>query len=205
MIGILDYGVGNIKAFSNIFHFLNIPYRIIKDSKELRQMSRFILPGVGAFDSVMNKLESSCFLEELNEEVIHKKKPFLGVCVGMQILARMSEEGVKPGLDWIPGKVVKFKSGFEKQNVVVPQIGWNTIHFSEDEKIFKNIPQNSRFYFLHSFYYIPEHLENSLSTTDHGVLFSSAVRKNNIFGLQFHPEKSHKNGIILLRNFAEYT
>lgn len=202
MIGLLNYGAGNIKAFSNILNHLNIPFKIIEHHRDLNQMSSYILPGVGAFDSVMEKLEISGFIECLKEEVFIRMKPILGICVGMQILANTSEEGNKNGLSWISGDVKKFTMSSLNNNLVIPQIGWNSISFSSDEPLFKGLLPNSLFYFLHSFYFIPSHKKNIMSITNHGIDFASAIKENNIIGLQFHPEKSHKNGLIIIKNFS---
>jgi glutamine amidotransferase len=203
MIGILDYGVGNIKAFSNIYHFLDIPYTVISNSDQIQNIDRFILPGVGAFDSVMEKLEASNLLIPLEHEVLKNKKPILGVCVGMQIFAESSEEGEKKGLGWIPGKVKKFQSSFENSFISIPQIGWNSILPLSSSYLFKDLEKDAKFYFLHSYYYEPANTSMTISVTEYGQPFASAVGIENIMGTQFHPEKSHSNGIKLLKNFSE--
>ena len=202
MIGIIDYGVGNIKAFANIFRTFGIKYKIVSDYSDILSSDKIILPGVGSFDSVMEKIHSSGLLIALNEFALDLKKPILGVCVGMQILSNYSEEGKSKGLGWIPGKVVKFE--FDKINkLCTPQIGWNDVIPLEKDTLFANFQDNPKFYFLHSYYYVPENNNHILANSNYGKEFVSAVRNHNIFGTQFHPEKSHQYGIKLLQNFSK--
>lgn len=203
MIGIVNYGSGNIQAIANIYKQLNIAYKVIDNPKELREADRLILPGVGVFDETMGQLNSSGLKKELDNLVLNQKKPILGICVGMQIMANSSEEGSLEGLGWIEGEVRKFDVSSFAQKPYLPHMGWNSLNSRIDHKIFKGIDFDNGFYFVHSYYFDTKEEENILLTTDYGIRFSSAVFNKNIFGMQFHPEKSHSNGIKLLENFAK--
>jgi glutamine amidotransferase len=198
MIGIIDYGSGNVKAISNIYNYLNIENKIILEKKDFSKVTKLILPGVGAFDSVMRKINSSGFKNIMNDYIIDRKIKILGICVGMQILASSSEEGNENGLGWIPGVVKKFKNN----KIRLPHMGWNKLIMEKNSLLIKNIDMGSRFYFLHSFYFKTALLENVVCKTLYDQEFSSIINKDNIFGVQFHPEKSHDNGIKILKNFA---
>ncbi len=201
MIGIIDYGMGNIKAFSNIYKSLNVPHKVVKVEEHLEDVEKIILPGVGAFDHAMRQLNRSGFLDALNDLVLNQKKPVLGVCVGMQMMANCSEEGILKGLGWVDATVNKFNKE-ELNNKPLPHMGWNSVDCTIDNQLFKNIGVNSRFYFLHSYYFNPENKENSIALAGYGKKFTCAVNRGNIFGVQFHPEKSHHNGVQLLKNFS---
>ena len=201
MIGIIDYGMGNIKAFSNIYKSLNVPHKIVKVEEHLKDVEKIILPGVGAFDHAMRQLNRSGFLDALNDLVLNQKKPVLGVCVGMQMMANCSEEGVLNGLGWVDATVNKFNKE-ELNNEPLPHMGWNSVDCTIDNQLFKDISTNSRFYFLHSYYFNPENKDSSIALTGYGNKFTCAVNRGNIFGVQFHPEKSHHNGVQLLKNFS---
>ncbi len=203
MIGIIDYGLGNIRAFSNIYKSLNIKYRIIKKSEELKDVSKIILPGVGAFDDAMKKFNISGLRDGVEKMILNEKIPLLGVCVGMQMLAESSDEGSEKGLGWINSSVKIFDAKTIKHNTKLPHMGWNTIDIiSKNEPLFKDLEQESSFYFLHSYYFDCKDKKNIISETEYGNRYTSAVRSDNIYGVQFHPEKSHKNGITLLNNFS---
>jgi glutamine amidotransferase len=203
MIGIVNYGSGNIQAIANIYNRLNIPTKIITDPSELHESDKLILPGVGAFDETMKQLIGSGLKEELDNLVLYERKPILGICVGMQIMAETSEEGTLDGLGWIKGRVKKFEISWFKQKPYLPHMGWNTIIPKIGHPIFSNLDAEQGFYFVHSYYFECADESNNLATSDYGIEFSSAIYNNNIYGMQFHPEKSHKNGIQLLENFAK--
>lgn len=203
MIGIVNYGSGNIQAIANIYNRSNIPYQIIEDPNLIKKADKLILPGVGSFDATMQQLNDSGLKSALDEEVLVNNKPVLGVCVGMQILSEGSEEGVLPGLGWIKGKVKKFDISKIKEKPYLPHMGWNTVIPKLSHDLFKGIDEELGFYFVHSFYFETRVQEDILGTTFYGGTFSSAVFHNQIFGMQFHPEKSHSNGIQLLSNFAK--
>lgn len=202
MIAIIDYGVGNIKAFSNIYKNLNIVFTIAKCVEDLEDATKIILPGVGSFDYAMERLQKSGMQEPLNELVLKRKLPVLGVCVGMQMLANKSDEGKLSGLGWIDGVVKKFDQSKVDEKVPLPHMGWNNVKPIANNNLFQDSDIESRFYFLHSYYFAPHNEDNVLAVTDYNGPYASAVRSENVFGVQFHPEKSHQNGIQLLKNFA---
>jgi glutamine amidotransferase len=201
MIAIVDYGLGNVKAFANIFAELNLTHVIARQPADLAQATHAILPGVGAFDQAMQRLQRSGLRETLDDMVVGRKLPVLGVCVGMQILMGSSEEGKEDGLGWLAGDVVRFRAP-ERAQLYVPHIGWNTIAPAREHPLFAGLDQQAGFYFLHS-YQVRSSEQDTLATTEYGGAFASAAGRDNILGVQFHPEKSHGNGIQLLRNFAE--
>ena len=202
MIGIIDYGVGNIKAFANIYKNLNIPFKIVKDISGFENITKLILPGVGSFDHAMISLQNSGMKEKLDELVLEKKIPVIGICVGMQMLAKSSEEGTLNGLGWIDGIVKKFDKSKIK-NAPLPHMGWNNLIMEKKNKIFDNLEENPRYYFLHSYYFECENKEDVIATATYGEKFDCMINHKNIYGIQCHPEKSHHNGMQLLKNFGE--
>jgi len=202
LIGIVNYGSGNVDAVANIYKRLNIDYEITGDTAVLERSSHLILPGVGAFDETMRILYDTGLKSFLDIMVLQKQKLVMGICIGMQLLAEGSEEGELEGFGWIKGKVKRLDSSKLQLKPHLPHLGWNTVEQKYEHPIFKNIDQNKGFYFLHSFYYDCSRPEDVLGTTDYGINFASAVRRDNIFGMQFHPEKSHDNGVSLFRNFS---
>lgn len=203
MIGILDYGLGNIRAFSNIYKSLDIPYVLVKEKKELENLDRLILPGVGAFDDAMTKFEESGLKKEVEKMVFEDKIPILGICVGLQMLGNSSDEGEKKGLGWIDAEIKIFDSKNIIFDTKLPHMGWNSIEIlSEDEPIFKNLNSKDRFYFLHSYYFECREDKDTIAVSNYGINFSCVVKRNNIYGIQFHPEKSLKNGEKILYNFS---
>jgi imidazole glycerol-phosphate synthase subunit HisH len=203
MITIIDYGLGNIFAFVNIYKQLGIPLSIAKKSDDLNNATKIILPGVGAFDHAMKRLNQSGMRETLDELVLSKKVPVLGICVGMQILAHSSEEGILPGLGWIDAVVKKFDISTIKQSTRLPHMGWNDIEAITDNKLLKGFGQEVRFYFLHSYFMKCSNDADIIAVANYGKKFCCAVNVENIYGVQFHPEKSHHFGIQLLKNYAE--
>jgi glutamine amidotransferase len=203
MITIIDYGLGNIQAFANVFKRINIPVGFARDQEGLAQAQRIILPGVGSFDHAMERLDRSGMRETLERLVLENGVPILGVCVGMQMLTESSEEGTLPGLGWIKGRVQGFKSNPASAPLPLPHMGWNDVHPADGNPLFKGLESHSRFYFLHSFYFDCAEPSDLGARASYGFDFPCAVRKGNIFGVQFHPEKSHHYGEQLLRNFGE--
>ena len=203
MIGIIDYGLGNVRAFSNIYKSLGIDYRIIQKSEELKDVSKIILPGVGAFDDAMNKFNKSGLRDDVEKMALNQKIPLLGICVGMQMLAQSSDEGSEKGLGWINSSVKIFDIENINHDTKLPHMGWNTIDItSKEEPLFQDLEEEPNFYFLHSYYFDCLDKNNIISETEYGKKYTSAVRSDNIYGVQFHPEKSHKNGVKLLYNFS---
>jgi glutamine amidotransferase len=198
-IVIIDYGIGN--TYSVINSIINLGYtnvRVSDKEVEIKSADTIILPGVGAFDEAVRNLQSHHLLEILNETVLIKKKPILGICVGMQLLAEGSfENGWHQGLNWIPGKVKKLEL---PPSFAVPHVGWNNITFNRPDPLFSRTPENPNFYFDHSYYFETEP-EYCLAFCDYGIKVTAAVQKDNIFGVQFHPEKSQTNGLKMFRGF----
>lgn len=203
MITIVDYGLGNIMAFANVYKRLNIGIAIAQTAKEIKDATKIILPGVGAFDHAMERLNASGMREALDDLVLTKGVPVIGICVGMQILANSSDEGQRPGLGWINGRVRGFKSTPGTNHLPLPHMGWNDVHPLPDQKIFAGLETDSRFYFLHSFYFECEDSRDISAKSEYGIHFPAAVTHGNIHGIQFHPEKSHHYGTRLLKNFAD--
>jgi glutamine amidotransferase len=202
MIGVLDYGSGNVKAFINIYKKMGIPTIIIKSANELRSASKLILPGVGSFDYAMHKLRESGMRQVLDEIVLRCRVPIIGVCVGMQMLAHSSEEGNQTGLGWIDAEVKKFDTTSHKLPMNVPHIGWNDVKPLKANHLLEGLERGARFYFLHSYYMVCHRNEEIVAITEYGTEFACVVNQGNIYGVQFHPEKSHQWGIQLLKNFA---
>ncbi|MCW8899122.1 MAG: imidazole glycerol phosphate synthase subunit HisH [Gammaproteobacteria bacterium] len=203
MISIVDYGLGNILAFANIYKRLNIPVRIVSTSEELSTAERIVLPGVGSFDWAMTRLNESGMRENLDLLVLDKKIPIIGVCVGMQMMAKNSDEGHMDGLGWIDANVKRFDDTLFTQATHLPHMGWNDVIPVITHPIFSGLEVDAKFYFLHSYYFAESNPDNVLAQTDYNGLYSSSVHSNNIYGVQFHPEKSHHWGVRLLKNFAE--
>lgn len=203
MITIVDYGLGNIRAFLNVFRRLNIEARTAESADALRDADKVILPGVGHFDHAMERLESSGMRESLDELVTQRRVPVLGVCVGMQILGHSSDEGTRPGLGWIDGRIRSFSEWEPSRALPMPHMGWNDVRPTGTGDLFSGLEDSSRFYFLHSFFFECAQPDDVLAVANYGDEFACAVRRDNIYGVQFHPEKSHQFGTRLLKNFAE--
>ena len=200
MITIVDYDMGNSRSVVNMLQRIGFKAEITRDHKKLESAEKLILPGVGSFDTAMKNLEHFELKELLDRKALIEKVPFLGICLGMQILTNSSEEGNLSGLGWIKGSASKFKSD---NDIKVPHMGWNYIQPSSNSRLCKNLEDNSRFYFVHSYYVQVDEEEHSSMKTKYSLEFDSGIEKDNIFGVQFHPEKSHKFGMQILKNFAE--
>ncbi len=196
MITIIDYGLGNIGSVKNAFDKLGVINVVSSSPEDIKKASGLILPGVGAAGEGMKNIKSRTLDAVIRNEV-DKGKPLLGICLGMQLLMSKSEEGNVKCLNIIEGNVKKFRGDLK-----VPQIGWNEVKIEYGQKLFKNIPQNSYFYFVHSYYCVPTNQKLSIGTSYYGTEFCSVSQKNNIYGVQFHPEKSGENGLKLLKNFT---
>jgi glutamine amidotransferase len=204
MIHVIDYGVGNIQAFMNSFRRIGIPVTRACSAQQLKGATRLILPGVGAFDHAMEGLNNSGMRPTLDSLVVEQKVPVLGVCVGMQMLASGSDEGVLDGLGWVPGRVRAFASVIQSANLPMPHMGWNELQFCQKASLFsQGFDNDAQFYFLHSYYFDSEVKSHVVATARYGFNFDAAVSCGHIHGVQFHPEKSHHWGAQLLNNFAE--
>jgi len=203
VISIVNYGSGNIQAICNIYNRLSIPYLVAASAEEVRAGDKIILPGVGAFDQAMGELVRSGLRAALDECVLQRQRPILGICVGMQLLARSSDEGSLPGLGWIDATVRKFDCSEFRQATRVPHMGWNTLEPMREDPLLVNVDLQSGFYFLHSYYFSCNQPADELGRTTYGKAFVSVVKHEQIYGVQFHPEKSHQAGIQLLKNFAQ--
>jgi glutamine amidotransferase len=202
LITIIDYGSGNISAIGNIYQRLNIDYKIVKSPSEIIGAHKLLLPGVGSFDETMILLENSGFRKALDIEVLINKVPIIGICVGMQVLGCSSEEGKLPGLGYIKGHVKRLDENLIINKPSLPHMGWNDISLKKQSPLFEDIDTEIGYYFLHSFYFDCDNYADVLATTEYGQTFASAINHKNVFGVQFHPEKSHYNGVSLLKNFA---
>ena len=203
MIVIVDYGLGNVLAFANVYKTLNVAAAVARQSDQLQGATKVILPGVGAFDHAMELLEKSGMRPALETLVLEQRVPVLGVCVGMQMLSAGSEEGDLPGLGWVKGRVVRLDSAHLPHATHLPHMGWNDVRSVCASPLFHGLENNARFYFLHSYYFNCVQSTNVLAVARYGDEFCCAVGAENIYGVQFHPEKSHRFGMRLLKNFAE--
>ncbi len=199
-VTVIDYGLGNTQAFMHVYDRLNIEVEAASTPDALARAKRLILPGVGSFDWAVMRLNQSGLRETLDETVLGHKRPILGVCVGMQMMAERSDEGSEPGLGWINAEVLAMARA-NNQSAPLPHMGWNDVEATETDTLFRGI-EAPRYYFLHSFYMRPRDEADNLATTVYGNRFTAAIHRGNIFGTQFHPEKSHQWGVRLLRNFA---
>lgn len=198
MIGLVSYGVGNVRAFASVYERKGVPVIIARTADELRRATHLILPGVGAFDWAMTRLNESGLRDVLDELVQVRRTPVLGVCVGMQMMGQTSDEGVSPGLGWIPASVKHLAS--VAVDMPLPHMGWNEVHSGPDP-LFDGVAPG-QFYFLHSFHFVPRAPNAAIALASYGGDFVCAVRDRHIAGVQFHPEKSHHWGERLLLNFA---
>ena len=199
-IVIVDYKMGNINSVARKLTLLGIDYIISDNANEIINADKLILPGVGHFGKAMKQLEESNLIGVLNEAVIIRKKPILGICLGMQLMAKFSEEGNTVGLGWFDAKVVSFKVK-DKLRFKVPHTGWNNVLYTKDSAINNLLPLNPEFYFVHAYHFVPDNPSDVLHTTIYENEFVSAIQRENIVGVQYHPEKSHDAGIQLIKNF----
>ena len=204
MIVIIDTKMGNVKSIQSMLRKIGVKSQISHDLEVIASASRYVLPGVGSFDTGMRYLNSSGIGELLARNIQEYKKPILGICLGMQLLTKGSEEGNLDGLGWIDAEAYKFdfKSLNLPLSLPVPNMGWNVAQKSKEDKLWDGLDEN-RFYFVHSFYVKTKVLNETLSVSKYGLEFASSIRKDNIYGVQFHPEKSHRYGMQLLKNFSE--
>lgn len=200
MIGVLDYGVGNLASVINMFKKVGVNACLVKSEVELMQVEKCILPGVGAFDHGISKLKQADYFQLLEQRVLQESMPILGICLGMQLLFEASEEGELSGLGWLSGKVKRFH--FSDPAYKVPHMGWNRVRPTRENSLLDKSSDELRFYFVHSYYVCPSDPSVILATCDYGGEFTAAVNYQNIYGMQFHPEKSHKFGMEVFKKFA---
>jgi len=201
MIVIVDYGMGNLGSILNMLKKIGSEAAISSRVEDIERAERLILPGVGAFDHGMERIGSLGLLPILNETVIIRKTPVLGICLGMQLLTKKSEEGRLPGLGWLDAETVRFKFSNGSGGIRIPHMGWNTIQAERPSPLLTELDQGSRFYFVHSYHLVCHQKEHCLAVTPYGYDFTSVIQKGNIYGTQFHPEKSHRYGMKVLENF----
>lgn len=196
---IINCGEGNVNSVQKMMARINNDTSVTSSPAEIEKADRIILPGIGHFQKAMEALNRLGLLEPLNEAVLNRKTPILGICLGMQLMSQSSEEGNTKGLGWIQGEVVRFR---EDVKIKVPHMGWNTIRIKKQSRLMYDVDEGTAFYFAHAYHWRSQDPATILCETDYGVSFPSAIEKENIFGVQFHPEKSHDDGLQLLRNFA---
>lgn len=201
MITIVDYGLGNLGSIFNMFKKLNVKSEIVSDPNKIAKSTKVLLPGVGAFDAAMQKINEKGLLDVLNQKAKMEKVPFLGICLGMQLLMESSEEGILPGLSYIKGQTKKFS--FDDPSLKIPHMGWNVVNLKNNSLLNKGMEkEEQRFYFVHSYFVKCTNPANVIGQTHYGFDFDCAIQDDNVFGVQFHPEKSHRFGMKLLSNFA---
>jgi imidazole glycerol-phosphate synthase subunit HisH len=204
MLAIIDYGMGNLRSVANAFRRLGREPQIFSDAQGLENARAIVLPGVGAFGDTMQNLRGKGFVEVLQQQVLEGGKPFLGICIGMEVLLSKSfEHGIHEGLGYIPGDVTRFPQETPAGRLRVPHVGWNTVNFTRSNPLVDGLGEKQDFYFVHSYYCAPSNDEVVVGSCDYGIPFAAIVSKDNISAVQFHPEKSHTAGIGLLRNWTE--
>lgn len=203
MIAIIDYGMGNLGSIHNMLARIEADSIVTFDPSQIRKAQKLILPGVGAFDHAMKNLKDLNLIGILNEKVLELKTPILGICLGMQIMTKDSQEGDLPGLGWIDAYTKKFDFTFLDPPLKIPHMGWNTLETKRSVMFLAKLPQNPRFYFVHSYHVVCSNAEDVVATADYGGDFVAAFAQDNIYAVQFHPEKSHQFGMQVLKNFAQ--
>jgi len=204
MIVIIDYGMGNIGSILNMMKKIGAKATISSQIVEIEQADKLILPGVGSFDNGMKNIQERGLIPVLNKKVLEDKTPILGICLGCQLITKSSEEGTLPGFGWIEARTIRFNFRDNPDNLKIPHMGWNMARPSKADPLTDNLEDEQRYYFVHSFHLMCDHEEDVLMKTFYGFEFASAVRKDNVVGVQFHPEKSHKFGMNLLRNWVGF-
>ena len=204
MLVIIDCGMGNTGSIVNMLKEIGVEACLSAKYEEIKQADKLILPGVGAFDKAITNLQNLSIVSLLEQKVMEQKTPILGICLGLQLFTKRSEEGKLPGLGWVDAEVKKFQFETSQSNLKIPHMGWNQIKIKKESLLLKDLEENSRFYFAHSYHLVCNNPEDELTGTMHGYCFSSSIQNNNILGVQFHPEKSHKFGLQLLTNFVRY-
>jgi len=201
-IVIVNYGMGNVGSIQNMLKHIGYEATISGKLDDIKKADKLILSGVGAFDHGMKNIVDTGLQDALEAKVMEEQTPVLGICLGMQLFSRSSQEGSCPGLGWIDAETVKFSFPEVSAHLKVPHMGWNTIHVKHPHPLLEEMPEDTRFYFVHSYHVACDHEDDSLATTHYGYPFTSIIAKGPIYGIQFHPEKSHKFGMKLLHNFV---
>lgn len=199
MITIVDYGMGNLGSILNMLKKIGVQATISSSHDEILNAGKLILPGVGAFDAAMTRIQDAGLSMILDKRAMVDRIPILGICLGMQILTRGSEEGKLPGFGWIPAQAKRLPV---QPDLKVPHMGWNIVYPSNASRLTENCEKEARFYFVHSYAVFVDKAENSILKTEYGIEFDSAIQRDDIYGMQFHPEKSHRFGMQVLKNFA---
>ncbi|MFN3916369.1 MAG: imidazole glycerol phosphate synthase subunit HisH [Flavobacteriales bacterium] len=202
MIVIVDYDCGNLGSIKNMLKKIGFQSTISSDVNEITNASKIILPGVGSFDPGVRALKEKNLWDVLNKKVTEEKTPTLGICLGMQLMTKGSQEGLEPGLGWIDAQVVKFPLNYNGQTYKVPNIGWNFIELKNEATLFQGLSEEPKFYFVHSYYVQCNVKQDIAAQCEYGIEYTCSFQRDNIYGVQFHPEKSHKHGMALLANFA---
>jgi len=205
MIVIVDFGIGNLNSVLNKLVRIGANAIISSHSEDIEKADKLILPGVGSFSTGMENLEKYNILSVLDKKVNLDKTPILGICLGMQLFSERSEEGEAKGLGWLSAETKRFRFEGNNKRLKIPHMGWNTLNFRRDSKLLKGITSEDSFYFVHSFHFVSHTEHNVITNTCYGYDFASVIQKDNIYGTQFHPEKSHASGLKILRNFVELT
>ena len=200
MLGIINYGLGNLNSIKNIIKKIGGESKIIENVKEMDEVSKLILPGIGAFDHGMQFLKERGWINDLNEKVLVKKTPVLGICLGMQLMCKKSEEGTLPGLGWFDADVKRFCLA-PGSTFKIPHMGWNAVHIKKKNPLIENTEEEQRFYFVHSYHAVCNNPADELLSSVHGYEFTAAISHENIYATQFHPEKSHRFGMELFKHF----
>ena len=198
MIGLVDYGLGNIGSVSNMFKRVGAETTRVSTPEEIAGVDKLLLPGVGSFDTGVTRLREPGLFDAIRDFAA-SGRPLLGICLGMQLLMDGSDEGVLPGLGLLSGRSIRFDGSL---NIRVPHMGWSTATPVREDALVADLPDDSRYYFVHTFHVVPDEASTTLAVTDYGIPFTSMVRVGNVMGAQFHPEKSHTFGMAIMRNFA---
>ena len=202
MIAILNYGLGNLASIKNMFKRIGVEAEITDNHDVIKNATKILLPGVGHFKQGMTNLKEGGFVELLQEEVVVNKKPILGICLGAQLMTKHSEEGDVDGLGWVDANTVKFDTQ-KLGRLPVPHMGWSDVAFASDIELWKDVKEDPRFYFVHSYHFSFNNKEDVAATADYGYEFACAFKRGNVYGTQFHPEKSHKFGMKVFENFSK--
>jgi len=203
VVTVVDLGIGNTRSILDMLKKVGGKGVLSRDASGIEEAEKLILPGIGAFDQGMARLEKLGIIPVLNQKVIQNRTPILGICLGMQLMTKGSEEGKSSGLSWINAQTVSFRFSGRDRNLRVPHMGWNVVKPVKKDLLFEDLDDQSRFYFVHSYHVLCDDPGDVLTVTSYGLEFVTSLSKSNIYGVQFHPEKSHKFGMKLLKNFLE--